>query len=137
MTQSIFEFTNVSRPGLLFEHLEGGGFDGRSADAEFGAVFPKKILNERGNIFAAFSKRRQLNGDDVEPVIEVLPKSASRNLFFQISMGGGDHPNIDGECFFSAEALEGLILQNTEQFGLRVDAEFADFIQKDGSFIRL
>ena len=53
LADDVFEFADVSRPGLVAQKFQGVLLDGRGLDAEFGAVFLKEISNESGNVLSA------------------------------------------------------------------------------------
>jgi len=46
-------------------------------------------------------------------------------------MGGSNHANIYRDRFFSSEPLESFLLQNPEEFCLKIDAHVADLIEEN------
>ena len=53
------------------------------------------VLGQRNDILPPLPQGRQVQADDVEAVIEVLPKTALGHLLFQILVGDGDEADID------------------------------------------
>jgi hypothetical protein len=62
----VFEFANIAGPMVFIKYRERLGSDGTLPSAPI-----QEMLDERGNILASW---RQLNRDDIQPVVEVLSK---------------------------------------------------------------
>ena len=90
-----------------------------------------EVTHQKRNIFRAFAKRGDLNGENVEAVIKVAAESALADEFGKILVRGGDDADIHALRAVAAEALEFLFLQNAQQFGLEVERKVADFIKKE------
>ena len=89
-----------------------------------------EVTHEKRNIFRAFAKRWDLNGENVEAVIEVAAEGALGDKLRKILVRGGDDADIHALRAVAAESLEFLFLQDTQQFGLQVERKVADFIEK-------
>ena len=50
----------------------------------------QKIIGEQRYVFAAFAERRQIQGDDVDAVEEILTKTAGGDFFGEIAIGCAD-----------------------------------------------
>ena len=70
------------------------------------------------------------DGNDVQPVEEILAKLALDDEFFQILVRGGDDAHVDLHRVARTDALEGHFLQDAQQLGLHVEADVADLVQK-------
>src|SRR5438128_945489 len=77
----------------------------------------------------ALAQRRQGNDHHAQAVKQVFAKEFFPDGSFQFAMGGGDNSHIDGNGFLAAEPLNALLLQDAQQFGLRAQAEVADFVE--------
>jgi len=75
-------------------------------------------LRERQNIFAAFAQWRYAQGDDVQAVVEILAKVMRADFGLEVAIGRGDYSRVDVNSAFAADALEVLILQKAQKFGL-------------------
>jgi hypothetical protein len=60
----------------------------------FGEVF-EEAVDEQRDVFAAAAQRRQVDGDDVEAIEEVVAELALANGLAQIDVGGGDDADVD------------------------------------------
>jgi len=52
-------------------------------------------MNHQRNVILALSEWRDSDGEDVEPVVKVLPKPPIADLFLKISIGRCYDPHID------------------------------------------
>ena len=51
-------------------------------------------------------------------------------------VGGGNHAHVDSKILGAADALEGLLLEESEQLGLKCRNHLADLVQKHRAAIR-
>ena len=96
----------------------------------------QKVASEERDVFGAATKWRQVNGKDIETVIEVLAKIAFRNRLLQIDVGGGDDPDIDVDLVMPSDPAETHFLEDTQQIDLDVQRRLSQFIEKECSAIR-
>src|SRR5699024_7450001 len=73
---------------------------------------------------------RHLHPDDVESIIEILTKTARRDLLAQLPVGGGNHPHINDDRGIAAHALNLALLERAQQLGLKHQRQLSDFIKK-------
>src|SRR5437899_3121645 len=76
----VFEFAHITWPVVFVEHREGLGSNG-----SFPCSPIQEMLHECRNILASLAERRQLNGDDVQAVVEVLPELSFLDGLLQIA----------------------------------------------------
>src|SRR6267142_5296546 len=100
-----------------------------------GAEFAQKISRERWNIFSSIAQGRDVKGNHVKPVEEILAKSAARNLLIEILIGCGDDAHIHAQSFVGPDTLEALLLEDAQNFRLRAQAHIADFVQEERSAV--
>src|SRR6266849_230890 len=129
------QFAYISWPGMAQED-----FHRRIAElprflSVGGAEFAQKISRERRNIFSAITQRRDVKGDHVETVEEILAKGAARNLLIEILIGCGDDAHVHAQSFVGPDTLEALLLEDAQYFRLRAQAHIADFIQEERSTV--
>ena len=60
-----------------------------------------------------------------------------RNFLFQILVGGGDDPHVHRDRLGSADRGEALFVERAQDFGLRLQAHVADFVQEQRAAIGL
>src|SRR5260221_4249427 len=83
----------------------------------FGEMFDEVLL-EQAQIVLSFEEIRQFDMDHREAVKEVLPKVKFLNHRAQIAVSGGDDSDIDAADSGRSDALNFLVLQHPEKFGL-------------------
>jgi hypothetical protein len=76
------------------------------------------VADERRDVFLAFAHARQLDGDDIEPVMQVQPEAAFPHLPHEIVVGGGYHPERIWHATCTAERTDLLLLQEAQQLCL-------------------
>src|SRR5262249_45932867 len=90
---------------------------------------------ELWNIVYTVPQRRQLDRKHVQPIIKVAPEFPCSHHFREVSMRCGNEPDIGLDCAIRAESFELSLLQCTEQFGLQLHRDIADFIEEERSAI--
>ena len=95
--------------------------------------FRMKYSMSGGISFPVLAKGRHHDGQDVQPVVQVLPVASLGDRVLQVAVGGRDHPDIDMQRFRAAEPFEPAFLQHAQQLDLDGPADLADLVQKDRS----
>jgi hypothetical protein len=68
------------------------------------------MIGKEGQICDAFSKGRELYGNNVQAIIEIFPQAARLHFFFNVFVGSGNDPDIDFDGKLTPDTLETLIL---------------------------
>jgi len=92
---------------------------------------PRKTSGQERDVVDPVVKGRQVDRNDVQPVVEVFPKVAVANLFQKVSVRGRQYSHVDMKGRFSPYAFELLSLKNSQEFDLGRWDDFANFIQKN------
>jgi hypothetical protein len=79
--------------------------------------FLRKYWTRRGR--SPVAQRRDVDVEDVEPVVEVLAKAPVADPFLEIAVGGRDDPDVDPQRFVGSQRLDGPLLEHPQQLGLR------------------
>src|SRR4030042_6631970 len=74
-------------------------------------------------------------GNDVETVIQVLPKFSLLDFLLQVPVGGGNDADIDKDHLRAPDSLEFLLLKDAEDLRLGLQAHVRDFIKEDGALV--
>ena len=93
------------------------------------------MLEQDGNLFFALAQRRNLHGEGVEAVVEILAQALVGESFGNVDVGRGQDADIDLDDGTAAQARELLILQHVQEFGLQKRRHFADFVEQNRSAI--
>ncbi len=78
-----------------------------------------EMPGQKGNILAPLPQRRQLQGEDVQAIVEIGAKAAGGDGLFEIAIGGGDHPHVDLQGARAPHPLQLAFLKGAQQAGLR------------------
>ena len=90
-----------------------------------------EVFREHRDVFLPFPKRWNLDGVDVQAVIEVLTEPAFLCFTPQILVRCGDQPSVDRPCLPVTDALELSIFQNSEEFALERKRDFSHLVEKE------
>src|SRR5260370_33049868 len=91
----------------------------------------QEMLGQDGDVLFAVAQRRHEEGNYVQPIEEVLPEGAARDLLFEILVCGGEHANVDAQSLAGADRFEALLFQDAQHFRLRAQAHVADFVEEE------
>ena len=95
------------------------------------------MLHEQRDVLFAIAKRRNLDGDDVQPIEQVLAELTVGDHLREIAVGGGDDADVDFDRVRVADALELALLQRAQQLGLQRRAHRPHFVEEERSLVRL
>src|SRR5439155_24217754 len=70
---------------------------------------------------------------NIQTIEQVRAELACRNRSGEIDIAGRDDPDIDAHRVAAAYRFELAFLEHAQQFDLRVERQFADFIQEQGA----
>src|SRR5438477_6379149 len=93
------------------------------------------MMHEERDVSCALTKRRHLDGENAQPVIEVAPELVVCDHPFQITMGRRDQPRVDLLCPRAPQALEFTLLQDTQELGLEFQGDVTDLVQKQRALV--
>ena len=90
----------------------------------------KKKLRQQKDVISAIAQGRNPYFRHIDAVIEIFPKVALADGFFQIGIGGGDELDIHAHGFGTAHAQDFALLQNPEQLGLIGQGHVRQLVEK-------
>src|SRR5881628_1586335 len=93
----------------------------------------KKMLDEYGNVVGALPKRRQMQRNDVQAVVQVGTEPTRLDLLLEIAIGGGDQSRVDRDGFRGADGDDFSMLENAQQLDLRRRRRLANFVEEERS----
>jgi hypothetical protein len=94
------------------------------------------MLRQRPDLFRSLTERRDVEGDHVDPIIEIFPEELIRDERLEVPVRRRDDPYIHGDWFAPADSPEREVLEHMEQLGLEGQREFADFVEEDRALVR-
>src|SRR3990172_6342466 len=88
------------------------------------------MAGEDRDIFLSFAQGRDMDGEHVQPVIEVVPEPSLIHLTAQVPVGRRQDPDIDLYRLLPAHPFEAVVLQEPEQEYLRGQGNIPDFVEE-------
>ena len=95
------------------------------------------MLHEQRDVFPAIAQRRQLDLNDIQPIVEILAEAAVLDHLRQIGVGRGDDSHVHFDRLAVADALELALLQHPQQLHLQRHRHRPDFVEEQRALIRL
>src|SRR5439155_20195304 len=95
----------------------------------------QEIIGELWNVRAPIAKRRHLDTNDVEPVVEVLAELAALHVFFDVAIGCRDDAHVDALLRGSTNGANLPFLKDAKKLHLRLRRELADLVEKNGAAV--
>ena len=77
-----------------------------------------------------------MNRKHIQPVEKVRPESALFHKLVKIFVGGGDTPKINMDGTRTTHTGNFVLLKHAQQIALRLQADVADFVEKNCATIR-
>ena len=93
----------------------------------------KEMVDQLGNVLAAFPQGRNPHGDHVEAIVEILAESTRRYLVRQVARGRRKYPNVHLDRPLAADPRIALVGKHPQNLGLGGKWHVGDFIEEDGS----
>src|SRR5579864_1814496 len=131
----VFQLADVSRPVIGLQKTHERSRQRSRAAVIHHVEMGEEIVHQLRYVRAAFTQRRQRDVYHIHAVKEVFTEGAGGNFTLQIAIGGANYARFRLRIFFRANAAEFSVLQYLQELGLKTQAEFADFIEKEGAAI--
>src|ERR1700733_1071487 len=94
------------------------------------------MLHQQWNIILALPQGRKADRKNTQPIVEIRAEF----LFFdhapEILIRGRDYAHIGIHCARASQPLVLLLLQNTQEFWLKLQREIANFVEKKRAAVR-
>src|SRR5262249_27064097 len=132
----VFELADIARPMIGDQVALGTWRNPGESPAAAGRCANEELPGEIGNILATLAQGRGSQCDHVEAMEKVLTEGAALDFSSEIAIGGGDQADVERQSLDAADALKFAFLKNTEEFGLQLEREFADFVEENGPSLR-
>jgi len=131
--ECVAQFTDISGPEVSRKEPAGSGVEFPIGAMVNGAERCEQMIGERQDVRAAFAQRRNRDGENVEAEEKIFAELARGDGSREVGVRDGDEARLDVQRFGAAETLERALLQNAEQFCLRVGRKRGDFVEDDGA----
>src|SRR5579863_2923283 len=127
----IFKLADIARPIVIHQRTHGVTRKLARSKVVFARVLIEKVLGQKRNVFAAGTQRWQVDSDHVEPVKEIFAEVAVAHRLAEIDVGSGQDAHVHLDLLDTAQMHEAFVLQNPQDFGLRVQAHGGDLIEEE------
>ena len=96
-----------------------------------------KCFCQQWNVLAPVFERWQVDRDNVQAVVEIAAKLVAIHHVFQFGAGRRNNAHIHLYGLGAADPFELSLLKNAQQLHLQRLTHVANFIEENGSFVRL
>src|SRR5437016_5731262 len=93
------------------------------------------MVYEQRDIIPALTKRREVEGDDVEAVVEIFAEAAITHETQQVDIRRGHDAHIHFDIFGAAQTHEFAFLDDPQQLSLRFQADGGNLVKENGALI--
>src|SRR5437773_1215606 len=132
----VLKLSDISGPGVLDESSHGAVFDLAARTFQLEAVVLDEMASQQWNIDGTVAKSRDHDGKHIQPVKEIWPEASFGNHHPEVRVRCSDDPHIHRDRLTAADTVDESVLKHPEQFGLRLERQFTDFVQKKRAAVR-
>ena len=129
----IAQLADVAGPREGLEGAHGLGAELFGLPGVPGGEVAAEHFRKRRDVLGAVAQRREVDGDDIEAVEEILTEGALGALGFQFLVRGGDNAGICADNGFAADGAEVAVLEDAEEIGLAETREVANLVQEESA----
>src|SRR5688572_28945930 len=112
----VFQLADVARPMILIEQFRRLWCQAPNLLPELAVVPVDVIGGQQRDITAPLPQRRQRDGHHLQAIEQVLTELAGLDVLLEIAVGRGNDPDVDADIGKTADALEGFLLEEPQQF---------------------
>jgi len=95
----------------------------------------QEMFGQGDDIRTVIPQGRDIEADDVQAVVKILPKATAPDHILQVTVSGSDDAHVDRERFHRPERDYRAFLDATKQLGLDVRFQFPNLVEKQRSAI--
>ncbi len=88
------------------------------------------MRRQAGDVVLALAQRRDLAGDDVQPVVEIFAKPPGGDVAGDVPVGRRQHAHVDLDGLLAADPLELPLLQDAQELELQPRRDVADLVEE-------
>src|SRR5882672_2577948 len=134
---AVLELPHVTRPWVCEETLRGRRREPADALARVPGMLIDEALGQKHDVGAARAEWRDVDPDDVQPEVEVLPEASLLDGFLEIPIRRRDDPDVEGDLPIATHRSHGVLLERSEQLRLKQLRQISDLVEEQGSAARL
>ena len=131
------ELADVPGPAVALEEGDGVVGQGDFAHPVFFRKIRSELSEQQVDIVFPFAQGRDADAGGGEPVVEILAELPAPDGVVQVDVRRGDDADIRPLDLVAADLAVFPVLEDTEKECLRKEGEFGDFVEEEGSAVRL
>jgi hypothetical protein len=93
------------------------------------------MLRQERNVLRTLAQPRNMDGENIQSIVEVAAKLFLQDHSFQVAMSRGHNPHVDFLRPRASQALKFPLLQDTKKLRLQLERDVANFIQEERALI--
>src|SRR4029077_14483560 len=131
----VFKLANVAWPLSVHECIHRLSRNKPDALLHLAGSAQNKIVHEQRHVFTSITKWRDLDWENIQSVKQVFAKLVVADHAVQVAVRCSNQAHIDmcGSC--ASQTFKFPLLKRTQQLWLQVEADVADFVQKETAAI--
>ncbi len=126
----VLQLAHVARPLIRIERRHGFRRKALNGLPHLARQLDQEVLGHERHVARALAKRRQLDGNHVEAVEEVLTELPFCDKHRQVAIGRRDDADVGGHLLGAAHPPELPLLQHAQEFDLHRRRHLADLVEK-------
>src|SRR5262249_4164906 len=127
----VAQLADVARPPITIEEVECHGAEMNVRFAEPLAGFAEEERAQVRDLLAAIAKRRHMDPDDAQPIVEILPELALRYALFEIGIGRREDADVHRLRPRLADRHHLTLFEEPQQLRLDVERQVADLVEEE------
>src|SRR5271166_2490076 len=131
LLEDALQLPDIPRPGIASEAIHHLRCNFSDLTPQLDIIAPQEELHQQRQVVSPVAQGRQMDGDDIEPVIEIRSEFTLRRPRLQIAVGSPDQPHVGPDQFVATDPLELLILEQAEHLGLHGFGHVANLVQEE------
>src|SRR5436853_3138573 len=134
---NVAQFTNIAGPCVGLQSFDRLRLEGQRFPPVLRAQLRRKVFDQLREVVAAFTQGRQYQRIHVNAVKQVLAEFAVLGESAEVSMGSYDYTYVNCDWLVTANALDFILFENTQELGLHGERHVPDLIEENRSALRL
>ena len=126
----VLQLTNVARKAIRQQRVNQPGTEACDMAPMTATEMAQKVAHQQRNIFASLPQWRQVNREHIQPIEQVLAKTASLHFVAQVKVGRGDNPHIHLNGRSATYPFNFTFLQGAQDLALRTEAQGGNFVEE-------
>ncbi|MCY1431760.1 hypothetical protein D9M71_477360 [compost metagenome] len=128
------QLAHVARPAVTTQRHDRGGIEANGT-ALLVLHARNQLVHQQRDVFHPLTQRCHFDREHVQAVVQVFAEGAVLDHGFEVLVRRSDDAHVDALGLVATHALEGALLQHTQQLDLHRQRHVADFIEEQGTAV--